>query len=152
MKRTNTNLLVLALAGALAALAPGSAYCFNQPPLNFGATSVLDAGPVFPGLYLVEYVQFGEFYRPVDKNGDTIPGGGKANSLVSIHQLWYQTPLKVLGGLLALDFLQPVVAVTGQGALGPIPVTANTAGLGDTVFGAALQWNDTTLFGRPLIQ
>ena len=45
-----------------------------------------------------------------------------------------------------------MVAVTAQGSLGTIPVTANTAGLGDLLAGPAIQWDKGTLLGRPVFQ
>ncbi len=125
---------------------------FNQPPLNLSATTFLDGGGAPPGFFLMEYVQFINGEKAVDNNGRSIPGGGRVNVLVSLHQFYYLSPLKLWGANVGLDVLAPVSATTVRGNLGPIPISANTAGLGDVAIGPALQWNDTKIKGIPIFQ
>lgn len=125
------------------------AAAFKQPPLNLGATSFLDGGGAPPGLFLLQYVQFIEGSSAVDDSGDRIPGGARSSALASLTQVFYLTRWKLLGGYLGLDLVVPVAAPGGSGAVGPFPVTANRAGLGDIAVGPALQWNGATLLGRP---
>ncbi|MFH1725423.1 MAG: transporter [Elusimicrobiota bacterium] len=125
-------------------------FAFNQPGLNLSLTSLLDGGPIPKGVYLLDYVQFATSNRAVDKDGHTIPGAPRVSVLLNIHQLVCVSPVKILGGHLGLDLSFPIVAGAGRGNLGAIPVTGNTGGLGDFAFGPFIQWNDSTLLGRPL--
>ena len=139
------------LAAAALALVPTLASAFNQPPTNLSLTTFMDGGAP-PGLYYVNYTLFLNGQRAVDKDGKTLSGGAKVSALSQIHQLYWVTPYKVLGGKLALDVFQPLVAVNVAGSLGGTPLTATTGGLGDFGFGPALQWDGGTLFGRPVFQ
>ncbi|MBI4397103.1 MAG: transporter [Elusimicrobia bacterium] len=136
----------------LAGLLPLSSHGYNQPPMNLGATTFLDGGGAPPGLLWMEYVQFANGAKGVDQDGKAIPGGAKVNALVNLSQFFYLSPLKALGGNVGFDVLVPVSAVTVKGSLGPVPVTANTGGVGDITLGAALQWNRSKLLGAPLFQ
>jgi hypothetical protein len=49
----------------------------------------------------------------------------------------------------AFNCIVPIAAASAKGSIGPMPLTANTGGLGDPTFGLALQWNDSKLFGAP---
>jgi anthranilate 1,2-dioxygenase (deaminating, decarboxylating) large subunit len=143
-KTLHAPILALVLAGA-------PVYAFNEPPANMSATTFLDGGAP-QGLYYLNYTIFSDGGKAVDKNGNTIPGGAQVDALSQLHQLYYLTDVTVLGGKLGLDLLVPLVAVTAKGSLGTIPVTANTAGMGDLVAGPALQWDKGTLLGRPVFQ
>ena len=138
-------------AATALALTNSPGWAFNQPPANLSATTFLDGGAP-QGLYYLNYTIFSDGGRAVDKDGNAIPGGAQVNALAQLQQLYYLTDVTVLGGKLGLDLLVPVVAITAQGALGTIPVTANTAGLGDLISGLALQWDKGTLLGRPVFQ
>ena len=106
-----------------------------------------------PGFYYLNYTVFVDGRKAVDKDGNTIPGGAKVDALSQLHQFYWLTDLTVLGGKLGIDLLLPVVAVTAQGTFyNAFPVTANTAGIGDFLFGPALQWDKGTLLGRPVFQ
>lgn len=148
VKTRLTDSLLFVLMGVI--LTPtASVFAFNQPPLNLSATTFLDGGGAPPGLFLMEYVQFINGRKAVDNNGKGIPGGGRVNALVNLHQFYYLSSLKFLGANVGIDSLVPVSATTVRGSLGPVPINANTAGLGDVTFGPALQWNDMKIKGVP---
>ncbi len=129
-----------------------SARAFNEPPVNLSLTSVLDGGPVMPGLYLVEYAVAVHQDQASDKDGNVIPGGAKVDSVTNTHQLVYISDQKIGGANLGVDFVQSVIGITSQGTIGSFPITSNLAGLGDFVFGPILQWNQGTLGGAPFVQ
>jgi hypothetical protein len=131
------------------ALFPSVVWAFNQPPVNLTATTFLDGGGAPSGWYLVEYVQFVEGREARDRKGNKLPGDARVNVLAHLNQIYYQSSVKILGGYLAGQVLLPVVTPSAKGSIGPIPITANTGGLGDIVAGPALQWNDSKLFGAP---
>ncbi|MBI4425510.1 MAG: transporter [Elusimicrobia bacterium] len=140
------------MAGVFALGLTGPAWGFNQPPTNLSATTFLDGGAP-PGLYYINYSIFFNGRKAVDHNGDVIGGGAKVDALTQLHQLYYLADVELLGGRLGFDVLLPLVAVTAQGALfDTIPVTANTAGVGDFLAGPALQWDKGSLLGRPVFQ
>ncbi|MBI4054782.1 MAG: transporter [Elusimicrobia bacterium] len=126
------------------------AWAFQQPPANFGVTSFLDGGPVPPGVYLVQYLQFADGREAIGSDGDPVPGGARSTALAGLTQIFYVTRFSLAGGALGLDMVIPVAAPTGDGFLGAVPVTSNTGGLGDIALGPALQWNHSSLLGRPL--
>lgn len=140
------RLFVLAIP--LVALFWNPGWSFNQPPLNFGATSFLDGGGAPSGLYGVQYVQFIGGDKAIDNNGDVIPGEAKVDALVSLTQVYYLSKLKFLGAYVGFDSLIPVAAPTVEGNIGPSGMTSNTAGIGDLAIGPALQWNDTKIAGK----
>lgn len=139
--------ILLALLFILCASLPARA--FRQPPTNLGATSFLDGGGAPPGLFVIPYIQLVEGSAALDDEGKRIPGGARVSALVSLTQVYLLTHRKMLGGNLALDLVVPLIAPGGSGSIGPFPVTANRAGLGDVVLGPAIQWNGHALFGRP---
>ena len=130
-------------------LFPSSGYAFNEPPMNLGMTSFLDGGGGPPGVYLLEYLQDDVGAAARDKNGNVIPGGARVSAITQLNQIFYMSPYKVMGGYLSLDLTLPVVAVTASGSVGPVPLTAGNAGVGDFYPGLALQWNEHTFLGRP---
>ncbi|MDD5657341.1 MAG: transporter, partial [Elusimicrobia bacterium] len=131
-------------------LLPATAGAFGQRPLNLGSTTVFDGGGAPPGLLWMTYVQLVSADRALDQDGRAIPGGARMSALSNLNQLFYLSPLKLAGAYLGLNVIVPLAAPSVQGALGPAPLSANTAGLGDPTFGLALQWNDRRLFGVPL--
>lgn len=140
--------LAAALAAALALPVPARA--FRQPALNYGATTISDGGPVPPGLYLVEYIQYADARSPRDSDGTPIPGGARVTALANLNQIFWLSERKILGAHPGVDLVLPLVALSGSGALGAAPLSANRGGPGDLVFGPALQWNGGSLLGRPL--
>lgn len=138
-------------AGVLLAVLCSPAWGFQQPPANLSATTFMDGGAP-PGVYYLNYSIFSDGREAVDKDGKRIPGGARVSALTQLHQLYYLTDRVILGGNLGFMLLVPVVGVTAQGSLGALPVTANTAGLGDLVAGLALQWDKGSFLGRPVFQ
>jgi len=128
-----------------AAAVPASA--FNEPPANLSLTTFTDGGAP-PGTYYLLYTTFVDGGRAVDKDGNAIPGGARVAALSQVHQFYWVSNAKVLGGKFAVDLFQTVTAVTVDGAFGAAPLTASRAGLGDFGFGPALQWDGGTLLGR----
>ncbi len=126
------------------------AQAFNEPAVNLDATTFLDGGYA-PGLYFVQYNMYIQGNKAVDHNGDEIPGGSRLSIFAQLNQLFYTSPVKVLGAYLCADFLLPYVAPTSEGSLGAVPVVSNTAGIGDLITGPALQWMDTKFMGKPFL-
>ncbi|MBK8871470.1 MAG: transporter [Elusimicrobia bacterium] len=124
-------------------------WAFNQPPLNMSATTFLDGGAP-QGVYYLNYSIFVDGNEPLDKDGNVIPGGARVNALTNMHQLYYHSPLSLLGGDAGFMVALPVVGLSAKGSLGPNPLVADTAGVGDFVFGPALHWDGKTLFGQPV--
>lgn len=153
MTNRRKNYWVLSVAlGLVVALWASPAEAFNEPPANLSVTTFMDGGAP-PGLYYINYMIFVDGGKPVDKNGALIPGGARVDALTQLNQFYYLSNIDVLGGKLGFDFFVPVVAVTTQGSFfGAVPITANTAGLGDLLAGLAVQWDKGTLLGRPLFQ
>lgn len=141
-------LIGLAFWAAWAILPPAAA-AYSQRPLNLGATTIFDGGGSPPGLLWMNYVQLVSAKKAADKDGRSIAGNGQFTALADLNQFFYLSPLKVGGANLAFNLIIPVSAPAVKGTLGPVPLSANTAGLGDPTFGLALQWNDTKLFGAP---
>ncbi|MGQ0644510.1 MAG: SphA family protein [Elusimicrobiota bacterium] len=139
------------ISGLILAAFACPSHAFNQPPVNLSATTFLDGGAP-PGIYYLNYVLFVEGRKAKDSEGNVIPGGAEANVLVQLNQLYLLSPYKLLGGNVGLDIVVPVVAPTVKGGIGPVPLTANTAGMGDWVIAPALQWDGKSLFGGPLFQ
>lgn len=122
---------------------------YNQPPVNLSATTFMDGGAP-QGFYYLNYAVLTEGRQAMDKNGDVISGDGRVNALVNLHQFYYVSKIKILGASLALDVAMPVAAVTMRGQLGLLPLSANTAGLGDLIVGPALHWDGKTFLGKPV--
>ena len=150
-KRTGLSFWLAVFAAA--SLFSGRALAYNQPPFNMSATSFLDGGGGPAGLYFVDYAIFTDGAKALDGKGKTIPGGARVNVLTLLNQLVYQSKVQVLGGNLMGTVLAPVVAPTVSGAVptqyGTMhTMTANTAGAGDPIAGAGVQWSGT-LLGKP---
>ena len=151
-KRTGLSFWLAVFAAA--SLFSGRALAYNQPPFNMSATSFLDGGGGPAGLYFVDYAIFTDGAKALDGKGKTIPGGARVNVLTLLNQLVYQSNVKVLGGNLMGTALVPIVAPTVSGSMphpptgASAPVTVNTAGVGDPIAGAGVQWTGT-LFGKP---
>lgn len=146
---------VLRFASKVIAVALGlggmtySVWGFNQPPLNMSATTFLDGGAP-QGFYYLNYSIFVNGDVAKDHEGDTIPGNGQVNVLTNLHQFYYHSSLRVLGGDAGFMVAVPLVALTAKGALGPTSLVGDTAGMGDLVFAPAIQWDHGTLFGSPV--
>lgn len=130
-----------------------SLWGFEQPPLNLSATTFLDGGAP-RGFYYLNYSIFVNGNKPMDKDGNVIPGGAHGNALTQMQQFYYYSSLRVLGGDAACMVAIPLVAVTAKGEMptpgGPAPLVSDTAGLGDFVFGPAIHWDGGQLLGGPV--
>jgi hypothetical protein len=130
-------------------LGGSSLWGFNQPPLNMSATTFLDGGAP-QGFYYLNYSIFVNGDVAKDHVGNTVPGDGQVNVLTNLHQFYYHSSLRVLGGDAGFMVAVPLVALTAKGALGGMPLVGDTAGLGDLVFAPAIQWDHGTLLGSPV--
>jgi hypothetical protein len=149
---------LVAVVGIFAmVLVPRSTSAFNQPPMNLGFTNFADAGAPpgnLPGFILFHNTMWIDASTFRDGNGDKLPGRNEASTLVATAELVYFTPFKdpLTGGLFGWDTIIPVVAGTVTTASDPSGTSrSNRGGLGDIIFGPALQWNDHTLFGMPYL-
>jgi len=133
------------------------ASAFNLPPMNLGFTTFADGGVPpgpQPGFSLSEYVNWFRATTFRDDQGDKLPGRNRASVLVNLHQLSALSPFKepLTGGLLGGDILIPLVVGNLDTTIGPPGgLRANTAGLGDLIFGPQIQWNEHKLFGMPYL-
>jgi hypothetical protein len=149
--------LVAAVSIFVMVLIPRGSSAFNQPPMNLGFTNFADGGPPSgnqPGFILFHNTMWIDASTFRDGNGDKLPGRNEASILVGTAELVYFTPFKdpLTGGLFGWDTIIPVVAGTVTTAADPSGTSrSNRGGLGDIIFGPALQWNDHTLFGMPYL-
>ena len=129
----------------------GASYIYAQapalPPTNLGLVNVYDGVAGKPGFVYQGYGQLYETNRIYNANGDNTGSSLKVNSLLSLHQFIYLTPVKLLGGNLGFTVLLPIVKITATNIAGPAP-SVNPGVLGDIVQGTAIQWNDKKLFGK----
>jgi hypothetical protein len=141
-------------AGALFALSSEPASAFNQPPLNFGLTDVLDGGPPGPGTYFSEYIQAYSSHAFRDQDGKRITGDPKVATLASVNQLVHVYPHKIGGANIGADLLVPLVSISTSGTFGNggPAVTSNPDVMGDIIVGPFMQWFDSKLMGRPFVQ
>ena len=117
------------------------------PPTNLGLANVYDGVAGKPGFVYQGYAQLYQTNHIYNANGDNTRSSLKVNSLLSMHQLIYLTPAKVLGGNLGFTVLVPIVKITATNISGPAP-SVNPGVVGDVVQGTAIQWNDRKLFGK----
>ena len=143
MKRGPVFLL---MAMVLTGLCSSPAHAFNQPPLNLGLTDILDGGVPGVGTFFTEYVQAYQSDEFKDKDGNDIPGQPDIGVLLSMNQLVHVYKHKLLGAHIGVDVLLPVVSISGNG------IPTNPGVLGDLTAGPFLQWLDTKLLGRPIVQ
>jgi len=118
------------------------------PPTNLGLANVYDGIAGKPGFVYVNYVQIYNTTKLFGPTGSQIQSDLKVNSLLSMNQLIYLTPVKLLGGNLGFTVLMPIVKISSTNLTAPAP-GVNPALLGDMVLGAAVQWSDRKLFGKP---
>ncbi len=117
------------------------------PPSNLGLANEYDGVAGKPGFLYQGYTQLYQTSRIYNANGNNTGASLKVNSLLSLHQLIYLAPVKVLGGNLGFTVLMPIVEITASNIAGAVP-TVNPNPLGDLVQGTAIQWNDRKLFGN----
>src|SRR5258706_10317679 len=114
------------------------------PPSNLGLVNIYDGVAGKPGFVYQGYAQLYQTNRIYNADGNNTGSFPKVNSLLSLHQLIYLTPAKVLGGNLGFTVLVPIVKITTTNTLGPAP-SVNPGVLGDIVPRTAIQWNDKKL-------
>lgn len=137
--RLRKFMLALCLAGvSLAATA------YDLPAVNLGGTSFYDGAPApaGPGWYLIEYLQSIHATRLNDQNGDKL-GLPKQNLslFVPLTQLLYVSSHKWGNVTPGATVLEPWVAHAHvDDGLNNAVLSAKT-GLGDTIFGAFLQFD-----------
>ena len=117
------------------------------PPCNLGLVNIYDGVAGKPGFVYQGYAQLYETNRIYNAKGDNTGTSLKVNSLLSLHQFIYLSPVKVLGGNLGFTVLVPLVKITATNTSGPAPLV-NPGALGDIVQGTAIQWNDKKIFGK----
>ncbi len=125
------------------------AWSFNEPPANLAVSTFLDGGSP-PGLHYLSYLIFADGEQAINSQGEVIPGNARVTVLTQLNQFYYLSNVRFLKARLGLDLLLPLVSPTVKGSFGPVPLTANTAGLGDLVAGPALQWDPVPVLGGPL--
>lgn len=118
------------------------------PPTNLGLANVFDGIAGKPGFIYQGYVQAFQTKGVYDQHGKKSPGDLKINSLVTLHQLIYLSPVKVLNGNLGFTVIVPVAQVVASNTSGGAPST-NPKVWGDVITGTAVQWSDKKLFGKP---
>lgn len=108
------------------------------PATNLGMSNIQDGVSPGPGLYYVQYLQL---YSPHRQAGPQV------SSLLSMHQLIYESRVKVAKGNLALSVLLPVVKLSVNGD-GKLP-SVNPGVLGGLIFGPVIQWSGKKLWRKP---
>jgi len=141
MKVSLSMVIVLASRCIVYAQAPA------LPPTNLGLSDVYDGVAGEPGFVYQGYTQLYQTNHLYNANGDKTASSLKVNSLLSLQQLIYLSPVKVLAGNLGFTVLVPIVKITATNISGPAP-SVNPDVLGDIVAGTAIQWNDKKLFGK----
>ncbi|WP_431241435.1 SphA family protein [Flavobacterium sp. P21] len=117
------------------------------PPTNLGLANMYDGIAGKPGFVYVNYTQAYENHQVNNSNGKNTGSDLKINSLLSMHQFIYLTPIELFGGNLGVTVLIPVVKITATSQNGDAPAF-NPSMLGDVVQGTAIQWSDKKLFGK----
>ena len=118
------------------------------PPNNFGLANIYDGVAGKPGFVYQNSTQVYETRNIYNDKGVKVPTDLKINSVLTMNQLIYLTPVKWLGGNLAFTVLIPIVKISATNESGPAPL-ANPGVSGDIIQGTAIQWSDRKLFGKP---
>lgn len=106
---------------------------FNQNPnLNWGNTTIMDAPLPPPGMYLSNYMVYYEADKLVDGKGHKMPGKNKLDVLVYTPQLIYVSPTKIGNLTWGWQALLPIINYTTDM---DIPLKENNDVLGDLCFG-----------------
>lgn len=137
--------VVLAPTVAHAAPAPVQGPAPPQPTVALGTTAFMDADGG-PGT-LVQIMTSGSTAdRVYDASGDRVPVDFRQRAEGAIFHVAYISKIKVLGGYLGGEVLQPIAHVN----LRAPGLRESTTGIGDTTVGMVLQYPRLTLLGRPL--
>ncbi|WP_342083583.1 SphA family protein [Dyadobacter sp. OTU695] len=135
------------LIGLFVNIGYGSAQDPVLPPTNLGLANIYDGFAGKPDWVYQGYVQAFDTKHFADGSANRAPSTLKINSVVSLNQLIYLTPVKIVGGNLGFTVIVPVVQINASNLNGPAP-TVNPGFLGDIVQGTAVQWSDKKLFGK----
>ena len=132
--RLSPQVLFVSIFLALAVILSGaSVQAFNQNPnLNWGNTTIMDAPLPPPGLYLSNYMVYYTANKLVDGKGDKMPGKNKLDVLVYTPQLIYVSPTKIGNLTWGWQALLPIINYTTDM---DIPLKENNDVLGDLCFG-----------------
>jgi hypothetical protein len=128
-------LLIAALSGTLGI--PG--HCFAQvqlPTVNLGLTNFED-GFGTPGWFLQEFPDYYHADKLKDSQGATVPGRNELTVFSTTTHVVYVSQQHFLGGLLAVEALQPWVDLDVRLANG---TSSRVRAFGDLTLGAGLQW------------
>ncbi|RYE57047.1 MAG: hypothetical protein EOP48_06665, partial [Sphingobacteriales bacterium] len=151
ISKTNVLAYRLFFVALILGLLMNIGYAFAQdpllPPTNLGLSNVYDGFAGKPGWAFQGYVQAFNTKRFRDGSGKRIASDLKVNSVASLNQLIYLTPVKLLGGNLGFTVIIPIVQINSSNLSGPAP-TVNPVVLGDIVQGTAVQWSDKKLFEK----
>ncbi|WP_429327240.1 SphA family protein [Paraburkholderia sp. GAS348] len=123
-------------------MATANALAYDEPQVNLGFTSFLDAAPpAGPGLYFEQYFSYYNSDHLNDNNGGKLPlPNQKVDVAVSLSQLLYMSPKKFLGGNIGFTVLLP--AILGHSIDDGLnnTVLKGENGVGDVIFGPFLQF------------
>lgn len=134
------GLLVTAVLCAGVGLCP----CFAQvqlPAVNLGDTNFED-GFAGQGWLLEEFPEAYVASEFKDSNGQTVPGNNRLTSFSTTTHVAFISKVRTLGGSLAGEVLQPVVALNVQ-LSGQAP--SSVRGMADPTVGAGIQWTPKTI-------
>ena len=137
--RLHHLMLAIGLAGA-----PLAATAYDLPPVNLGGTSFYDGAPApnGPGWYLIEYLQSINANRLNDQNGHKLGlPKEKLNLFVPLTQILYVSHQKWGNATPGLTVLEPWMARAHVDDGLNNAVLSGQTGLGDTIFGAFLQFD-----------
>jgi hypothetical protein len=130
--RLRVLLLNILIISALI-LSASVAQAFNQnPSLNWGNTTLMDAALPPPGIYMSNYMVYYHADKFKDGNGDTIPGKNEVDVLVYTPQLIYVSPTKIGNLTWGFQALLPFINYTADTDIG---VEENNDVIADLCFG-----------------
>jgi hypothetical protein len=113
--------------------------------------NITDAVSPPPGLYYNNYTQWYTTHHNYGASGEKLPGNLQINSLLSLHQLVYLTPIRLLNGNVHFTTIMPLVEISATGGQ-PATPSVNPGIAGDLTVGAGIQWKERKVFHHPLWQ
>jgi hypothetical protein len=145
------------LAVSLVLAMPSVAHASSDEPagINLGGSSFMDGfGRTDPGFVYQQYFQIEHYSTINNENGKKVSmfQGTDINSLASLNQLIFVSPLRLFGGALGVDALLPIVDLNAAFApTSPAKLTANQGlAFGDLTWGPFLQMPPVIADGRPI--
>jgi hypothetical protein len=137
------NKIMHVLAGITLAGATLTASAYDEPNVNFGATSFLDgAPPAGPGWYFMEYLQQYSASKFKDGNGNALALPKQdVNVSSSLSQLIYLSNYQIGNAKLGAQIIVPaVLAASTDDGLNHAALSSRR-GIGDVIAGAVLQFD-----------